>query len=99
MRFETARGTPENYIRIGFFVTWALEIMAIVGVVVMRRRRIPLYPILAFIAVVAIGIAVTFGGTGYRAPAEVWIVLLAASASTPRSTDSPELERTGQISN
>ena len=78
MHYETARGTPENYIRIGFFVTWALEIMAIVGVVVMRRRRIPLYPILAFIAVVAIGIAVTFGGTRYRAPAEVSIVLLAA---------------------
>jgi hypothetical protein len=90
MRFETTRGTPENYIRIGFFVTWALEIMAIVGVVVMRRRRISLCPILAFIAVVAIGIAFTFGGTRYRAPAEVSIVLLAAGRHRRRA---PRLTR------
>ena len=44
MRFETARGTPENYIRIGFFVTLALEIMAIVGVVGDAQAEDPALP-------------------------------------------------------
>jgi 4-amino-4-deoxy-L-arabinose transferase-like glycosyltransferase len=80
MRFDTFRGTPKGYIRVSFFVTWALELAAIAGIIVMRRRRIAVYPILAFIASVVIGVALTYGQTRFRAPAEVSIALLVAAA-------------------
>jgi hypothetical protein len=78
MRFDTGRGTPDGYIRTGFFVTWALEIAAIAGIVALRKRRIPVYPILSLIVSVAIGVALTYGATRFRAPAEASIALLAA---------------------
>ena len=78
MRFDTGRGTPHRYVQIGFFVFWALEVLAVVGIVALRRRKIPLYPILAFVASVVIVVAVSLGVTRFRAAAEVSIALLAA---------------------
>jgi len=79
IHFDAARGTPESYVHTGFFVTWALEIAAVGGVVVLRRRRIAVYPRLAVIVTAAIGVAVTYAQTRYRAPADVAIALLAAA--------------------
>ena len=59
---------------------WALIPAAIFGVVVLRRRRVRLLPLLALAASVTIGTAVTYGFTRFRAAAEVAIVLLAAVA-------------------
>jgi hypothetical protein len=53
---------------------------AAVGVVILRRRRVALLPLLAFAVVVTIGTALTYGFTRFRASAEVSIVLLAAVA-------------------
>jgi hypothetical protein len=50
------------------------------GVVSLRRRHVPVYPLLAPILTAAIGIALTFGSVRYRTPADVSIVLLAAVA-------------------
>ncbi len=57
---------------------WILLVPAIVGCVIMRRRRVPLYPLLAFIVTVVLTVAVAYGETRYRAAAEVPIALLAA---------------------
>ena len=57
---------------------WILLVPALAGGIVLRRRRVPLYPLLAFVATVIITVATTFGETRYRAAAEVSIVTLAA---------------------
>jgi 4-amino-4-deoxy-L-arabinose transferase-like glycosyltransferase len=62
---------------VGFYVAFAL---AVVGVVVLRRRRIAVFPLLAIPGIVLISVAMTFGQARYRAPAEVALVLLAAVA-------------------
>ncbi len=57
---------------------WVLLVPAIVGGIVLRRRRIPLYPLLAFFATVIVTVSYNFGETRYRAAADVPLVILAA---------------------
>ena len=63
--------------RLGLFSYWVLLPAAVTGAVVLRRRSIPLYPLVAFALTTTVAVAVTVGETRYRAPAEVSIVLLA----------------------
>ena len=56
---------------------WILLLPAAAGCVVLRRRRIPLYPLLAFFLTVVITVATAYGETRYRAAAEVPFVILA----------------------
>ena len=67
-------------IRAGFLAYWILAALAIRGVFVLRRQRIALCTLGAFVATVIIASAVTFGQTRYRVPADVSIVLLAGAA-------------------
>ena len=60
---------------IGF---WLLLVPAAAGVIVLRRRKIPVYPLLAFFVIVALTVAATYGEPRYRAAVEVPLVLLAA---------------------
>jgi 4-amino-4-deoxy-L-arabinose transferase-like glycosyltransferase len=76
--------------RLGLFTFWILLPLAAGGVVVLRRRRIPTYPLLALAVTVSVGMAMTFGNTRYRASAEVALALLAAAfvdAVLPRRHD------------
>jgi hypothetical protein len=73
-------GPPARLTRLGLFVYWPLAAAAVAGGVVLRRRRMPLFPLMAFVLTVTVAVALTFGQTRYRAPAEVTIVLLAAAA-------------------
>ncbi len=57
---------------------WVLLVPVVAGGIVLRRLRVPLYPLLAFVATVIITVATTYGETRYRAAAEVSIVILAA---------------------
>jgi 4-amino-4-deoxy-L-arabinose transferase-like glycosyltransferase len=66
--------------RLGLFEYWLLLVPAVAGAVILRRRRVPIYPLLAFVATAVIAVAVTFGEIRYRAAAEIPIVLLAAIA-------------------
>jgi 4-amino-4-deoxy-L-arabinose transferase-like glycosyltransferase len=71
-------GPPARITRLGLLAYWPLAAAAVAGGVVLRRRRVPLFPLVAFVLTVAVAVALTFGQTRYRAPAEVTIVLLAA---------------------
>ena len=51
------------------------------GLWAMRRRKIPISPIVATVATVAIAVAITFGQTRYRASAEPVLVVGAAVAA------------------
>jgi 4-amino-4-deoxy-L-arabinose transferase-like glycosyltransferase len=53
---------------------------AIAGVVVMRRRRLAVWPLVAVPVIMLISVATTFAQIRYRAPAEVAFVLAAAVA-------------------
>ena len=57
---------------------YAMVPFAIGGLVVMRRRRITILPVVIPIVIATFAAATTFGITRYRAPAEVGIVLAAA---------------------
>jgi 4-amino-4-deoxy-L-arabinose transferase-like glycosyltransferase len=80
MQFDRDRNTELWVIRAGFFMYWALLALAVAGIVVARRRRVPVYPLLAFPATVLLSVLLTIGQTRYRAPAEVPLVLLASVA-------------------
>jgi hypothetical protein len=67
-----------GFLWLEYFCYLAMVPAAIVGVVILRRRRAPLWPMLALILMVAITVASTFGSTRYRAPADVAIALLVA---------------------
>jgi 4-amino-4-deoxy-L-arabinose transferase-like glycosyltransferase len=63
---------------LSLFAYYALIPFSIGGMVVMRRRRIPILPVLVPIVIATFAAATTFGITRYRAPAEVGIVVAAA---------------------
>jgi 4-amino-4-deoxy-L-arabinose transferase-like glycosyltransferase len=77
---DSIGGPPASITRLGLFSYWPLSAAAVAGGVILRRRRVPLLPLLAFVVNVAVAVALTFGQTRYRAPAEVTIVVLAAVA-------------------
>ena len=78
--FEAQRHTPAGIITVGMFSFWALVPLAVLGALAARRRRIPIYPMLAFPLAVVVSVAVTIGAVRYRAPAEIPLALLAAFA-------------------
>lgn len=57
---------------------WIGAVLAIVGAVGLRRTRERLWPLLAVPVIVLFSVAITFGQTRYRAPAEISVVLLGA---------------------
>jgi 4-amino-4-deoxy-L-arabinose transferase-like glycosyltransferase len=63
---------------ISLFVYYAMVPFAIGGLVVLRRRRVTILPVVVPIVIATFAAATTFGITRYRAPAEVGIVLAAA---------------------
>jgi 4-amino-4-deoxy-L-arabinose transferase-like glycosyltransferase len=81
VHFEAARrGTEVWVVRLALFAYWVLLPFAVAGAVRARRRRIPIYPILAFPLAIFVSVLLTIGTVRYRAPAEIPLVLLAAYA-------------------
>jgi hypothetical protein len=63
-----------------FPTVYVLEALGVAGLVIMRRRRIPLLAPIAVVAVATFGAAITFGIGRYRSTAEVALVVPAAIA-------------------
>jgi len=59
---------------------YVAAVLAIAGGVVLRRRRVPVLPLVAVPVVVLIAVTMTFAQSRYRAPVEVVLVILAAVA-------------------
>lgn len=59
---------------------YALAILALIGALVLRRRRVRVFPLAVFPLIVLISVTITFATTRYRAIAEGVLVLLAAVA-------------------
>jgi hypothetical protein len=69
---------PQRWALTGLWTYYGLFALSIGGVIVLRRRRVPVLPLLAVVLDVVVSVLVTFGQTRYRSPAEVSLVLLAA---------------------
>jgi 4-amino-4-deoxy-L-arabinose transferase-like glycosyltransferase len=63
---------------LGFF--YVLTPSAIAGLVLLRRRRVPILPLLAPVMTVTFSAIITFGNTRYRAAAEITLAVCAAVA-------------------
>jgi hypothetical protein len=82
-----------SWVALGLF--YALAGASAVAVVILRRRKVPVLPLAAFVLTVVVAVLVTFGQPRYRAMAEVPLVLL-ASVTLDAGFGSPE--RPGRFS-
>ncbi len=73
-------GTWVGVTRLGLVVYWLLLVPAVVGGVVLRRRRVAVFPLLSFVAIAALAVLPTIGDVRYRATAEIPLILLASVA-------------------
>jgi 4-amino-4-deoxy-L-arabinose transferase-like glycosyltransferase len=80
LSLDVGRNTSPRIIALGFAFYCVLVPVAIVGAVILRRRRVILFPLIALAVSVTVGVAITYGFTRFRAAAEVGIVLLASVA-------------------
>ena len=64
--------------QIGYVMFWVMIPFGVYGVVLLRRRKRPSWPMLAPIVVVAVASAVLHGCTRFRAGAEPGIIVLAS---------------------
>ena len=62
------------------FAFWVLVPCAVVGGVMLRRRRVPITPLVSQFVIVAVTAAAIYGLVRFRIPAEVSLVVLAAVA-------------------
>jgi 4-amino-4-deoxy-L-arabinose transferase-like glycosyltransferase len=65
---------------LGLAFFYPLVALAVYGIVVLRRRRTTLWPLLVPAVIVTVASAVTYGQTRFRVPAEPSLVVLAATA-------------------
>ena len=65
---------------LGFVSFWLLVPFAIAGAVLLRRRRVPITPLVAQFVIVAVTAAVIYGLVRFRVPAEVSLPVLGAVA-------------------
>jgi len=96
---------PKHWALLGLWMYYALLVGAVAGTVILRRRRIPVFPLWAIGLDVLFVFLVSFGNTRYRVTLEVSLVLLTAvtvdwlwsawSTRRGRGVRQPAEERTG----
>ena len=77
LRFDSvaeARPLPSSQVGLGMY--YGLAALSVVGVVALRRRGEPSFPLTVWLVNVAITVVVFYGMTRFRAPAEPSLVLL-----------------------
>jgi 4-amino-4-deoxy-L-arabinose transferase-like glycosyltransferase len=73
-------GRPRLPATIGLFVYYLTAVVAVGGVVVLRRRKVPVLPLVAVAADVLVAAVATFGETRYRTSLDVVLIVLAGVA-------------------
>lgn len=102
---STVETRPYRWALVGLGMYYALVALSIGGLVILRRRRVPILPLLAVGLDVCVSVALTFGQTRYRTTFEVSLVLAAAvqldwawsrirggSAAVPTGAGPPEAD-------
>jgi Dolichyl-phosphate-mannose-protein mannosyltransferase len=75
-----AENRPMSWSQVGLGMYYVLAVASVAGVVVLRRRRVPSFPLVALVVSVAVTVVLFYGSTRFRAPAEPALVILAAVA-------------------
>jgi 4-amino-4-deoxy-L-arabinose transferase-like glycosyltransferase len=78
--YNQNEGRPVWASWLGFASFWLLVPFAVAGGVLLRRRRVPITPLVAQFAIVTLTAAAIYGLVRFRVPAEVSLVVLAAVA-------------------
>jgi len=78
--WETLEGRDHRWQTIGTRFEWALYPLAIAGAIVLRRRRVLIWPLLSTVVLVSLTTITTYGNQRFRAAAEP--ALLVVSAAT-----------------
>jgi 4-amino-4-deoxy-L-arabinose transferase-like glycosyltransferase len=79
LRMEViADGRPFEAARAGLGLYYLTVVAAVAGLVSLRRRGVPSFPVTAWLVNVAITVVAFYGSTRFRAPAEPALILLAA---------------------
>jgi 4-amino-4-deoxy-L-arabinose transferase-like glycosyltransferase len=78
--YNTGEGRDVEVSWAGFAAFWVLVPCAVVGAVTLRRRRVPITPLVEQFVMVTITAAAIYGLVRFRVPAEVSLVVLAAVA-------------------
>jgi hypothetical protein len=73
-----AENRPLGASRVGLASYYVIAAGAIAGAIVLRRRGLPSFPLVAGVINVAVTVVLFYGSTRFRAPAEPSLVLLAA---------------------
>lgn len=76
--YESLEGRPREWEMAGTVMYWVLLPFAVAGAFVVRRRRVPVWPLVCTAVVVSITAALTYGQQRFRVAAEPAIVVLAA---------------------
>jgi 4-amino-4-deoxy-L-arabinose transferase-like glycosyltransferase len=81
LRFDRfAENRSMGLSRVGLAMYYGVAAGAIAGTVVLRRRGVPSFPLVAGVVSVAVTVVLFYGSTRFRAPAETSLVLLTAVA-------------------
>jgi 4-amino-4-deoxy-L-arabinose transferase-like glycosyltransferase len=75
--FEQGRG-PRSITKLAMAEYYALALLAIAGLIMLRRRKIIIYPLVSLAVIATLAAMLAFGATRYRVPAEIAIVVAAA---------------------
>jgi hypothetical protein len=76
--YNEGEGRPVGVSWAGFFSFWVLVPFAVAGGVLLRRRRVPITPLVSQFVIVTVIAAAIYGLVRFRVPAEVSLVVLAA---------------------
>jgi 4-amino-4-deoxy-L-arabinose transferase-like glycosyltransferase len=76
-----AENRPMNFSQVGLAMYYVLAAASIAGVVVLRRRGVPSFPLVALVVSVAVTVVLFYGSTRFRAPAEPSLAILGAVAA------------------
>jgi hypothetical protein len=73
-------GRPRFWALVGLGMFYAFAPLSAAGALLLRRRKVPLFPMIAVAADVIVAVLVTYGQTRFRATLEPVLVLLSAVA-------------------
>ena len=76
--FESLEGRPKRWQGVGTVMYWVLLPLAVLGAILLYRRRVRVWPLLSAPVVVALTTALTYGQQRFRVAAEPALVVLAA---------------------
>jgi hypothetical protein len=80
VQLDTIELRPRSLSRAGTVSLWVLEAAAVAGVVLLRRRRVTVIPLLSTPVALSAATVMVYGTTRFRAAAEPSLVLLASVA-------------------